>query len=112
MIESMRFYIYRHPNNEKVYLNFQADTRSQLAQLIGGRYFLFEKGGLWYDVNDVIAEPGSNNTAVGSILGGVLGLLTGGFGAIIGATLGGLIGNANDEQEKQKVEMFNSSRAA
>jgi len=111
MVESMKFYIVKQPKGERVYLNFQADTRKQLAGLIGGRYFLIEKDGIWYDVNDVVAEPDGKNTATGAIIGGLLGLVAGGAGAIVSASFGGIIGNVSDEQDKRKVEIFNSSRA-
>ena len=98
----------RDSNNRKIYLNLLANSRDELAFKIG--YEWFNLRGETYHVNDVYAESDSSNTAGGAIIGGLIGLLTGGAGALIGGMLGGVIGNSSDNEDLQRVRAFNASR--
>lgn len=102
----MKLYVVNN-NNQKVYLNLVAPTRSALAQQIGGQNFFL--GDTLYSVYSVVAENDSNSTATGAVVGGVVGALGGPVGILIGGLLGGLFGNGTDEQETAKVNRFNNS---
>lgn len=94
--------------DRKIYLNLTANSRDELAYKLGdGRFTI---GGDSYHVNDVKAESDSSSTAGGALIGGLIGLLSGGTGAIIGGILGGAIGNSSDQEDLQRVQVFNSSR--
>lgn len=94
-------------NGKKIILDVSAPTRRQLASKIGTEFYV---GGQYYNINQVIAESNSNDTAGGAFLGGLIGLLAGGVGVAIGGVFGGLIGNARDTEEQKKINLFNESR--
>lgn len=102
----MRLYIV-NKNQEKIYLDMSARSRSELMHKIG--YEFFSVSGEVYTVWDVYAEADSGSTGAGTVIGGVVGLLGGPIGAIIGGALGAAIGNSQDVSEKEKVEFFNNS---
>ncbi|MCT4636577.1 MAG: hypothetical protein N4A72_02620 [Bacteroidales bacterium] len=103
----MRLFV-RNINGEKVVLDISASTRKQLASKIGFKFYV---KGEPYTVDDVVAEPSSNDTAGGAVIGGLLGLLGGGVGVLIGGVAGGLIGGIRDEDEKKSINHFNNSIA-
>lgn len=102
----MKLYV-TNRNNEKVFLNLTANTRQELATLVGGQ--IFRLGDNIYNVNQVTAESDTNNTATGTIVGGVLGALGGPIGILVGGLLGGMLGNSSDDTENVKVNQFNNS---
>lgn len=75
--------------------------------LIGASDFIVDNEE--YNVNKVVAETDSSNTAAGAILGGVIGLIGGPIGVISGSTIGGIIGNSSDKEDVKKVSIFNNS---
>jgi uncharacterized protein YcfJ len=83
-------------------------TRNDLRRLFNGEWFNINDGHS-YEVNEVYAEKEINNTALGSIIGGIVGLILGPEGLIIGAGLGGVIGNSSDKNEQRKIDVFNNS---
>lgn len=97
----------RNNNNQKIYLNLTAPTRTQLANKIGGEYFYL--GNRRYNVRKVFAENDSNSTATGAVVGGTIGAFGGPLGLLIGGLVGGLIGNGTDESENNRVRRFNRS---
>jgi hypothetical protein len=94
-------------SQSKIYLQVVAPTKIDLANLIGGPSFMIN--GYIMHVNDVVAEKESSNTTAGMIIGGIIGLLVGPWGAVTGSTAGALIGNSADQEEEKKVSIFNKS---
>ena len=102
----MKLYVIdRH--GEKVGLDITANSRRDLAIVIGSKRFTVD--GTYYTVDDVYAESNNNDTAGGAVLGGLLGLLGGGVGLVIGGVVGGLIGSSRDQEEMKKIQHFNNS---
>lgn len=104
----MKLYVHDKESGEKVYLNFVATSRSELATALGSPWFSVM--GAIYHVHEVVAESNDNNTTAGAVVGGLIGLLAGPVGVLIGGALGGALGNENDKSETSKVNKFNSSR--
>lgn len=92
---------------KKVYLNYEALTRRQLARKIKSEVFTLK--GIRYSVKQVRAELGSSPTVPGLLIGGVIGLLAGPLGAITGGAVGGLIGKNAENEDIKKVNRFNKS---
>jgi hypothetical protein len=92
---------------EKIYLQVLAPTKSELAAIIGSPNFF--AGNQVFHVNEVLAEKESSNTTAGMIIGGLLGLIVGPWGAVTGSTAGALIGNSADQDEEKKISIFNKS---
>jgi len=103
----MKLYIQLIHPKQKLYLKIVASTRGELANIIGSQYFNTNEG--TYHVNDVFAEKESSNATAGIIIGGLIGLLAGPWGAVTGSTAGGLIGSSADQDEEKKVSIFNNS---
>ena len=101
----MKLFVY-NSKRDKVYLNVEAESRTELMSQIGGESFTV--GGEVYSVDNVIAENNSNSTTTGAFVGGLVGVLGGPFGIVIGSVVGGLIGNGSDDHETKKVNEFNS----
>ena len=102
----MRLYV-TDSNNQKVYLNLNAGTRSELAQQVGGTYFSLL--GRVYSIHDVRAEKSANNLLAGLLVGGSVGALGGPVGIIAGGLLGVAMGTKTDEVDAVKVIIFNKS---
>ena len=62
-----------------------------------------------YHPHNVKAERTSNSAVGGGVVGGLVGLLGGPLGLLIGAGLGSAIGSTDDDEDKRKVNKFNSS---
>lgn len=103
----MKLYIQTVHPTQKLYLKIVASTRNELANIIGSPYFLVN--GQTFHVDNVVAEKESSNAAAGIIIGGLIGLLAGPWGAFTGSTAGGLIGSSADQDEEKKVSIFNNS---
>ena len=104
----------RNNRGEKIYLNMTAHSKSELMLLLRGSHFNFGSDEL-FTVNQVIAESENEsnmNTAIGAVLGGIVGILGGPGGMVIGASLGGILGNTKDLAEKRSIETFNNSLAS
>jgi hypothetical protein len=101
----MKLYVVN--NNKREYLNLVANTRQELADIIGSPWFIFNNK--QYHVHQVVATSETNNTAAGAVIGGIIGLLGGPFGVLVGGTLGGALGNSGDTNEAAKVNRFNQS---
>lgn len=104
----MKLYVIDPDSEEKIYLKKIANTRSDLAKLIGSAKFRLRKKE--YHVNDVLAEPETNNSTPGIVVGGLFGLLGGPIGVAIGAMIGGVVANEPSEDDKLMVNMFNSKK--
>lgn len=102
----MRLYV-KDKNNKKVFLKLTAPTKLELVQKLGTPYFTIDNE--TYHVSQVTAELNGSNTAGGAILGGILGLITGGTGVLIGGLAGGILGGISDSDEEKKVTIFNQS---
>lgn len=86
----------------------QASSRPELARMIGSPWFTLN--GYSHHVNDVMAESNSSNAGGGAVVGGLVGLLGGPLGLLIGGVVGGLVGNNSDENDRVRVNSFNTSR--
>ena len=102
----MKLYVV-DPSKEKVHLDAQSLTRTELAREFGGYTFSVE--GNYYQVADVHAEKGTNNASLSMVIGGAVGLVGGVPGVIIGGIIGGLFGNSADKSEEEKIDGFNRS---
>jgi uncharacterized protein YcfJ len=103
----MRLYVINH-KGDKIYLNIVAHSRKELAGKMRNRRIVVQ--GRVYDVNQVIAEDESDNTASGAIVGGLIGVLGGPIGILLGALGGGVIGNNMSTSETAQVEYFNTNK--
>jgi hypothetical protein len=104
----MRLYVIDKEDGSKVHLKQTASTRSDLAQLYGANRV--QIGDNVYDINEIVAEA-SDNTAAAMALGGVVGVYGGVPGVIIGGLIGALLGKSSDDEDKERVELFNRSSA-
>ena len=102
----MRLYVIDKSNGNKVHLKQTARTRAELAQIYGSSRVKI--GDDEYDLNEICAEA-SENTAAAMALGGVVGIYGGVPGVILGGLIGALLGKSSDDEDKQKVELFNRS---
>lgn len=110
----MKLYIPHCKNcSKKMNVNLFAHNRNGIRVYLGGSNFNGSCDNCGqsyiYNVSEVKAEPGSNNTAGGAIAGGLLGLIGGPIGLILGGLIGGAIGNANDSEDQRQCEVFNNS---
>lgn len=105
----MKLYVLDKRNNGKVFLRTVAPNRQVLAQKLGAK--TFKANGITYYVSDVVAEKGSDNTAIGMLVGGVIGALGGGPGVAAGGVIGALLGKEQDKKEEAEVAQFNRSIA-
>ncbi|RBH36270.1 hypothetical protein C3F00_044905, partial [Pseudomonas sp. MWU13-2860] len=103
----MKLYVIDKKKNGKVFLRTIAPNRQALAQKLGGK--VFKANGATYCVSDVVAEKGSDNTAIGMLVGGVIGALGGGAGVAAGGVIGALLGKEQDKKEEAEVTQFNRS---
>lgn len=109
----MKLYIPRCPYcQSRINLSFTATDRQSLRYSYGHNFNIkcptCQNTGI-YNPGNIYAEKTSNAAAGGGALGGVVGLLGGPIGLLIGAGLGALIGSTNDDEDKRKVNRFNSS---
>ena len=103
----MKLYVYKKQGEGKVFLNTTAPTRHALAEQIGG--IKFHADGETYAVSEVVAEKGADNTSLGMLVGGVIGMLGGGPGVAAGGVIGAFLGKEQDKKEEAEVEQFNGS---
>ncbi|WP_157725046.1 hypothetical protein [Vogesella sp. LIG4] len=103
----MKLYVIDKKNSGKVFLRTVAPNRHALAQKLGAK--VFKANGMTYYVSDVVAEKGSDNTAIGMLVGGVIGALGGGPGVAAGGFIGALLGKEQDKKEEAEVAEFNRS---
>ena len=103
----MKLYVVRKGSNNKLFLKTVAPTRQALVRAIGGVVFSAE--GATYNINDVIAEKGSDNTSLGMLVGGIIGAVGGGAGVAAGGLIGALLGKEQDKKEELEVAEFNRS---
>ncbi|WP_339387632.1 hypothetical protein [Vibrio caribbeanicus] len=94
-------------SGEKLYLDKIANTRKELAQLLGREEFYIKDEK--YFVSQVKATKTSDAAALGIVLGGALGLIGGVWGVMAGGALGGALGKDTDIKETEKVDKFNRS---
>lgn len=105
----MKLYVLNKNGPGKVFLKAEARTRSELAQRFGGT--ALKINGITYQLSEVNAEKGEDNTSIGMVVGGVIGALGGGAGVAAGGLIGALIGKEKDRAEEEKVAQFNGSKA-
>ncbi|WP_152006254.1 hypothetical protein [Desulfoluna spongiiphila] len=104
----MRLFVKHRVKDKKIYLKQLAYNRSQLLEIIGSRQFKLE--GESYTIEEVFAEKGDdNNSVLGALAGGAIGLAGGLPWLLAAAAIGSFIGKNSDEKEIQKVEFFNGS---
>lgn len=92
---------------QKIPISVIARNRRELAYIIGTGFYI---QGQYYTVDDVYAESSSNDTAGAALVGGLFGLLGGGWGVLAGGLIGGLIGKSKDDDDEFAVDNFNYSR--
>lgn len=61
-----------------------------------------------YGREELRAEGATNATAAGALLGGLAGTVGGPIGVAIGAGVGGVLGQNQDQQEKERIRGFNT----
>jgi len=106
----MRLYVVDKDNPEhKIYLNFKANSRSELKNLIKANAFRLNNN--IYNIKDVIAEA-DQKTTTSLIAGGALGIFGGIPGVLIGSVAGAFLGNEAQKSEDKATNMFNQSRLA
>lgn len=103
----MKLYVLDRSNRSKIPLKIIASDRRNLTKILGTSKFVLN--GTLYSVNDVQAEPTTDNAAVGGLLGGVVGAVAGPAGIIIGGVLGAAIGQDQVDKDKREAEVFNRS---
>lgn len=93
--------------NSKIYLDKTHSTPNDYPESIS--LSCDECGGeAFYTREDLQAEEDNNATAAGVVLGGLAGAVGGPFGVALGAGIGGVLGQNQDQEEKEKVREFNS----
>ena len=103
----MKLYIVDKSTKEKTYLQLVAPDKTEFSKKIGGTAFFFN--GNTYSVNEVQAEPTTDSTAVGGLLGGFVGSVAGAGGVVLGGLLGAIIGKSQADKEQKEAERFNGS---
>lgn len=103
----MKLFVLNKVDNGKVFLKVVAPTRESLARQLGGT--AFNANGVTYHVNEVVAEKGSDNTSLGMLVGGIIGVLGGGGGVVAGGLIGALLGQEQDKKDEAEVAEFNRS---
>ncbi len=103
----MKLYVKDPDTGEKIFLDRSALTRHELALQLGST--AFNVNDKYFSVNNVLAEKSTDSTAMGMVIGGLLGLLGGTPGVLLGGVIGGALGNSGDSEEKKKVDLFNGS---
>ena len=104
----MKLYVTDKITGKHIYLDVVANSRKELTKKIGSS--IFTLNGQFFSINEVFAKKSNENgTATGAAVGGFVGLLAGPVGILLGGFIGGAIGNASDNNEAEKVELFNNS---
>jgi hypothetical protein len=103
----MRLYVENPETKEHVHLQVFAKTRRDLVTALGSKYFVVQ--GRPYNVNEVKAEPRSDNAVVSALIGGLIGVIGGGVGLVAGSAIGAAIGSLQNEKERAEVDGFNRS---
>lgn len=104
----MKLYVNNKIGGGKVFLRNVAPTRGSLLLQLGGKTFV--ANGASYSVDEVMAEKGTDNTALGMLVGGLIGVLGGGGGVAAGGAIGAILGKEQDKKEEVAVAEFNGSR--
>lgn len=91
-----------------LYLDKIASTKKDLQELIGDKEFYINNEK--YFISQVKAKKTSDNTALGMVIGGFLGLVGGAAGVAAGGALGGALGKDSDIKEEERVKKFNGSK--
>lgn len=103
-----RLFVYCQYNLcKKLYLKSNAKTRRDLFNKLGTTEILI--GGILYHISDVVAENNTDLTSVGMIVGGLIGFCGGVWGVILGGIFGGMYGWREDNEENERVCIFNES---
>jgi len=95
-------------SGNKVYIAASAASRCELAQKLSDP-FSVKIGDAWhdYDIEAVYAEPAGRLDIAFMMIGGLVGLVAGPFGALLGVLGGYLWGLNEDMKEERKVKIFN-----
>lgn len=104
----MRLYVIDKKTKNKIYLDIDSTTRSELSVRIPKRRFNVE--GMDYSIDEIKAEKSTNKTALSMAIGGVVGLVGGTVGVVAGGVLGGIVGRIQDIKETAAVNAFNGKR--
>ena len=105
----MRLYVIDKKTKNKIYLDIDSTTRSELSVRIPKRRFNVE--GMDYSIDEIKAEKSTNKTALSmAIICGVVGLVGGSVGVVAGGVLGGIVGRTQDIKETAAVNAFNGKR--
>lgn len=103
----MRLYVICPNTNQRIYLSFVVERRSQIYESFTVRC-PYDEQTHSYGREDVEAEPTIGSSIGGAILGGIVGgLLAGPIGAILGGGAGLLMGSNAEEEERRRVRRFN-----
>jgi hypothetical protein len=102
----MRLFI-KGKQNEKVTLGYAAQSRAELARMIGGKSFNHD--GKLYSVNEVQAEVSEGSLVAPAALGAFVGAFGGGVGLAIGGAIGALVGENLVKEDRKKAKKFNES---
>ena len=95
-------------SGHEFYIAAFAATRCELAQKLGDPVEV-KIDGAWhtYNIDDVYAEPAGRLDIAFMMIGGLIGLVAGPFGALFGALGGYLWGINENMKEERKVKIFN-----
>jgi len=102
----MRLFVDKY--NHKVWIAASASTRCELAQKLSDKISI-KIDDVWhtFNIDEVCAEPAGRLDIAFMMIGGLVGLVGGPFGALLGALGGYLWGFNEDAKEKRKVKTFN-----
>ncbi|TAJ05070.1 hypothetical protein DMA11_23625 [Marinilabiliaceae bacterium JC017] len=103
----MKLYV-QNKRGKRIYINKVASTKLELKYELGRNEFSIN--GERYYIRDVRAQKDTNDTYIGIIVGGILGLIVGPLGIIVGGATGGIIGSGSDARKLKHVKKFNRSK--
>jgi hypothetical protein len=103
----MKLYVIDRQSGNKKYLSAFAHSRNALQKSTNSDSIIVD--GVTYHISEINAEPEDDTTAVGSLIGGVIGMIGGGPGVVIGGLIGAALGRSQFEKEKKEAQIFNGS---
>lgn len=104
----MRHFVICKHCNSRLYINTKARIRAELPFSFTIVCSICNKVSFYYPY-EVTAETSVIGSSGGALLGGLLGLASGGAGAIIGALLGAALGGSGEKVDNDAVQRFNTS---
>ena len=105
----MKLYVICKSCDRKIYLSINAEDRKELMNKLGSRRFKVKcpycSAEHFYDVNEVMAESGTNGAP--TLFLALIGAALAEFGGLVA---GGIIGTLIEAEERKKAEKFNRVR--